>query len=128
MTLPATGASIDDERWMDEAISLAREAACRGEVPVGAVVVKDGTDRYLAEPRRIACERDRLAHPALVLGARERSGPAHAPPAPITASASISTRISGEISFDTSTIVHAGRIAPNASPCARTTIASARAT
>lgn len=42
MTLPATVASVDDERWMGEAISLAREAACRGEVPVGAVVVKDG--------------------------------------------------------------------------------------
>jgi len=34
--------TADDERWMDEAIALARAAAARGEVPVGAVVVRDG--------------------------------------------------------------------------------------
>jgi tRNA(adenine34) deaminase len=43
MTLPATVASADDERWMGEAIALAREAERRSEVPVGAVVVKDGS-------------------------------------------------------------------------------------
>jgi tRNA(adenine34) deaminase len=32
----------DDSRWMDEALSLARESQSRGEVPVGAVVVQDG--------------------------------------------------------------------------------------
>ena len=32
-----------DERYMGEALSLARDAADRGEVPVGAVVVLDGT-------------------------------------------------------------------------------------
>lgn len=32
----------NDARWMDEALRLAREAASRGEVPVGAVVVRDG--------------------------------------------------------------------------------------
>lgn len=31
-----------DERWMAEALRLAREAAARGEVPVGAVVVLGG--------------------------------------------------------------------------------------
>ena len=31
-----------DEVWMAEALALAREAATRGEVPVGAVVVQDG--------------------------------------------------------------------------------------
>ena len=31
-----------DERWMGEAIALARAAQARGEVPVGAVVVSDG--------------------------------------------------------------------------------------
>lgn len=31
-----------DEAWMDEALALAREAEARGEVPVGAVVVRDG--------------------------------------------------------------------------------------
>lgn len=31
-----------DARWMGVALDLAREAASRGEVPVGAVVVRDG--------------------------------------------------------------------------------------
>ena len=31
-----------DERWMSEAIDLARAAQARGEVPVGAIVVRDG--------------------------------------------------------------------------------------
>src|SRR4029453_8074441 len=31
-----------DEAWMDEALVLARAAAARGEVPVGALVVRDG--------------------------------------------------------------------------------------
>jgi tRNA(adenine34) deaminase len=31
-----------DERFMEEALALARAARSRGEVPVGAVVVKDG--------------------------------------------------------------------------------------
>ena len=43
MSLSAASASADDERWMGEAIALAREAERRGEVPVGAVVVKDGS-------------------------------------------------------------------------------------
>src|SRR5579862_1265186 len=30
------------ERWMAEALALARDAQMRGEVPVGAVVVRDG--------------------------------------------------------------------------------------
>lgn len=37
--MPATTADL---RWMDAALDLAREAASRGEVPVGAVVVCDG--------------------------------------------------------------------------------------
>jgi tRNA(adenine34) deaminase len=36
-----TGASLD-ERWMHEALRQARAAAGLGEVPVGAVVVRDG--------------------------------------------------------------------------------------
>ncbi|MCC7326875.1 MAG: tRNA adenosine(34) deaminase TadA [Burkholderiales bacterium] len=39
VTLPGVTA---DEAWMDEALALARAAAARGEVPVGAVVVRDG--------------------------------------------------------------------------------------
>ena len=31
-----------DERWMEEALALASEAGARGEVPVGAIVVRDG--------------------------------------------------------------------------------------
>ena len=30
-----------DEAWMEEALALARDAAARGEVPVGALVVRD---------------------------------------------------------------------------------------
>lgn len=33
---------IDDERWMREALALARGAQARGEVPVGAIVICDG--------------------------------------------------------------------------------------
>jgi tRNA(adenine34) deaminase len=33
----------DDARFMQEAFALARQAEARGEVPVGAVVVADGT-------------------------------------------------------------------------------------
>jgi tRNA(adenine34) deaminase len=32
-----------DDAWMHEALTLAAEAQANGEVPVGAVVVKDGT-------------------------------------------------------------------------------------
>ena len=37
-----TPTTIDDERWMGEALALARAAGDRGEVPVGAIVVRDG--------------------------------------------------------------------------------------
>lgn len=33
---------MTDEFWMREAIHLAEKAACCGEIPVGAIVVKDG--------------------------------------------------------------------------------------
>lgn len=36
------GIFAPDERWMNEALRLARAAGARGEVPVGAVVVRDG--------------------------------------------------------------------------------------
>ncbi len=35
-------ATADDERWMRHALALAAGAAAQGEVPVGAVVVRDG--------------------------------------------------------------------------------------
>jgi tRNA(adenine34) deaminase len=37
-----TPAEADDAHWMGEALDLAKLAAGRGEVPVGAVVVRDG--------------------------------------------------------------------------------------
>lgn len=33
---------MSDEQWLQEALSLARQAAAKGEVPVGAVIVQDG--------------------------------------------------------------------------------------
>ncbi|HOD16431.1 MAG TPA: nucleoside deaminase [Spirochaetota bacterium] len=33
---------MDDTNFMQAALALAREAAARGEIPVGAVIVKDG--------------------------------------------------------------------------------------
>lgn len=33
---------VTDQAWMREALKLAKQAAAEGEVPVGAVVVKDG--------------------------------------------------------------------------------------
>jgi len=42
MDLADGGEKVTDERWMREALALAREAERSGEVPVGAVVVRDG--------------------------------------------------------------------------------------
>lgn len=41
--VPSAGeSSVLDERWMVEALALARQAAAAGEVPVGAVLVRAG--------------------------------------------------------------------------------------
>ena len=37
-------ATPEDERWMNRALQLSGEAAAKGEVPVGAVVVLDGKE------------------------------------------------------------------------------------
>ncbi|MEA3247108.1 MAG: nucleoside deaminase [Gemmatimonadota bacterium] len=45
MTVPGTGGrpgTADDNRWMGEALALARGAGAGGEVPVGAVIVRQG--------------------------------------------------------------------------------------
>ena len=42
---------MTDKQWMEQALSLAREAAEQGETPVGAVLVKDG--------RLVGCGRNR---------------------------------------------------------------------
>jgi tRNA(adenine34) deaminase len=55
-----------DILWMGRAIELAREAANRGEVPVGAVIVKDG--QALAEGCNLTVtEADPTAHAELVV-------------------------------------------------------------
>jgi tRNA(adenine34) deaminase len=58
-----------DERFMDEALALAREAQASGEVPVGAVVVVDGgiCGRGFNSPIRMS---DPTAH-AEILALRE---------------------------------------------------------
>ncbi len=52
---------MDLERWMDEALSLAREAEAAGEVPVGCVVVRDGVILGRGRNRREE-EKSALAH------------------------------------------------------------------
>ena len=65
-----------DERWMAEAVSAAREAARRGEVPVGACVVGIGGELLAVAGNRTREDCDPTAH-AEVLALREaarRSG------------------------------------------------------
>ncbi len=50
-----------DERYMREALRLAAEAAAEGEVPVGAVIVKDGEIIATGRNRR-EVDRHALAH------------------------------------------------------------------
>jgi pyrimidine deaminase RibD-like protein len=45
---------LGDEFFMREAISLARGAECLGEVPVGAVVVRDGGSSVVVSIRLLA--------------------------------------------------------------------------
>lgn len=55
------GLFATDERWMAEALRLAREAGARGEVPVGALVVRDGV--VLARGHnQVEALRDATAH------------------------------------------------------------------
>ena len=54
-----------DEKWMHEALSLAKEAAKQGEVPVGAVVVYDGQIVGRGYNRR-EMDADPLAHAELL--------------------------------------------------------------
>ena len=54
-----------DETFMAEALALATEAACAGEVPVGAVVVKDGRIIGSGSNRPISAH-DPTAHAEIV--------------------------------------------------------------
>ena len=55
-----------DERWMREALRAAREAAGRGEVPVGAVVVGAGGELLAAAGNRTRTDCDPTAHAEVV--------------------------------------------------------------
>ena len=52
---------MEDERFMDEALALAGEAAAEGEVPVGCVIVRDGQIVGRGRNRR-ETERTALGH------------------------------------------------------------------
>jgi tRNA(adenine34) deaminase len=63
---------MTDEAYMREALALAREAGAAGEVPVGAVVVKDGVVIGRGCNRPVA-ERDPTGH-AEIIALREAAG------------------------------------------------------
>ncbi len=57
--------ATQDQRWMARALELAREAATKGEVPVGAVIVHD--DEVLGEGHNLTVtEADPTAHAEVV--------------------------------------------------------------
>jgi tRNA(adenine34) deaminase len=62
---------LDDERWMREALALARDAAAAGDVPVGAVIVRDGAAVATASNRTVR-DQDPTGH-AELLAIREAS-------------------------------------------------------
>jgi tRNA(adenine34) deaminase len=66
---PDRDASGDDERWMREAIAEAMLAGASDEVPVGAVVIRDGSVVGRGRNRRES-DRDPTAH-AEILALRE---------------------------------------------------------
>jgi tRNA(adenine34) deaminase len=62
-----TGAAAGaDERWMREAIAVAREVAGHGEVPVGAVVVADDGTLLAVAGNRTRTDCDPTAHAEIV--------------------------------------------------------------
>ena len=68
------GLFAPDERWMNEALRLARGAAARGEVPVGAVVVRDGVVLSRGH-NQVEALRDATAHAEiLAIGAAGGAG------------------------------------------------------
>jgi tRNA(adenine34) deaminase len=60
-----TSSSRDDAAWMELALELARSAAEAGEVPVGAVVVKDGKIVGWGQNRNLR-DHDPAAHAEIV--------------------------------------------------------------
>jgi tRNA(adenine34) deaminase len=65
----------DDERWMREALALARDAAAAGDVPVGAIVVRDGKAIASASNRTVR-DQDPTGHAELI-AIREASRAIH---------------------------------------------------
>ena len=63
---PETSAAAADERWMREALTAAREAAALGEVPVGAVVVKEDGALLAIAGNRTRADCDPTAHAEIV--------------------------------------------------------------
>ena len=63
---------MDDRYWMTQALAEARRAAALGEVPIGAVVVRDGDAVGRGHNRR-EVDGDPLAH-AELLALREAAG------------------------------------------------------
>lgn len=61
----------DDERWMRRALELADEAAARGEIPVGALIVGPeigGTARVIAESGNLKeANQDPLGHAEILV-------------------------------------------------------------
>ena len=57
--------SRDDESWMEQALEQARMAAQAGEVPVGALVIKDGKIIGLGHNRNLL-DHDPAAHAEIV--------------------------------------------------------------
>ena len=53
-----TPTRFEDRLWMARALEMAHLAACRSEVPVGAVVVRDG--KLLAEAHNLTKRADKL--------------------------------------------------------------------
>ena len=56
---------MSDEHWMREAMALAGEAAAAGDVPVGAVIVRDGTAIARAANRTVR-DQDPTGHAELL--------------------------------------------------------------
>ena len=61
----ASAVNPDDERWMREALAVAAEAAGADDVPVGALVVRDGSAVFRAANRTVR-DQDPTAHAELL--------------------------------------------------------------
>jgi tRNA(adenine34) deaminase len=57
---------VDDERWMLEALMLARDAGAAGDVPVGALIVRDGAVIARAANRTVR-DQDPTGHAELLV-------------------------------------------------------------